>query len=58
MIVKSRRVRGVENLVLIAVMINIKVIIVVNIRRGAPGINWIRILKCLKKGRDYISDFT
>jgi len=39
MIVKSRRVRWTENLVLIAVMINIQVIIVVNIRRGTPGIN-------------------
>ena len=33
-IVKSRRVRCVENRVLIAVMINVKVIIFVNIRRS------------------------
>jgi hypothetical protein len=36
MIVKSKIVRWVDNLVLVTVMINMKVIIVVNIRRGTP----------------------
>jgi hypothetical protein len=47
--VKSRRVRWVENLVFIAVIINIQVFIDVNIRRGTPKRRWDKNIKVSEK---------